>query len=89
MAIVGVSRDSVESHKHFRETLALPFPLLSDPDNVVHETYGVMKDKILYGAKKRAPERTTVVIDPDGRVERIYPAVNVEGHIEAVLRDLG
>lgn len=89
MAVVGVSRDSVESHRRFGQELGLPFPLLSDPDARVHEAYGVMKDKFVYGEKKRGPERMTVVIDETGRVERIYPAVKVEGHIEAVLRDLG
>jgi peroxiredoxin Q/BCP len=89
VAVVGVSRDSVESHQRFHDELKLPFALLSDPDAKVHEAYGVMKNKVVYGQKKRGPERTTFVIDERGRIERVYPAVRVDGHPEAVLRDLG
>jgi len=88
VAVAGVSRDSVESHQRFSRELKLPFPLLSDPDAAVHEAFGVMKAKWAYGQEKRGVERTTFVIDAEGRIERIYPAVKVDGHVQAVLADL-
>ena len=85
---MGVSRDSVESHRRFVEELELPFALLSDPDASVHAEYGVLKEKTVDGETTLSTERTTVVIGEDGRVERIYPRVKVDGHVEAVLEDL-
>jgi peroxiredoxin Q/BCP len=86
---VGVSRDSVESHKKFRASLDLPFPLLSDPDAKTHQAFGAAKEKVVDGEKRLGAERTTVVIDETGRIERVYSEVQVDGHVEAVLCDLG
>lgn len=86
--VLGVSKDSVESHKKFKEKHELSFPLLSDPTGKVCEAYGVWKEKSLYGRKFMGIERTTFVIDAEGRVERIYAKVKVKGHIDQVLAEL-
>ena len=83
--VLGVSRDSVERHGKFREKYQLDFPLLSDEDGKVCEAYGVWKEKSLYGKKFMGIERTTFVIGPDGRIEKVFPKVKVNGHITAVL----
>ena len=66
----------------------LPFPLLSDPEREVHEAYGVWQEKTMYGKKVMGTVRTTFVIGPDGKVERIFPKVRVEGHVAEVLGSL-
>lgn len=87
--ILGVSKDSVASHGKFRDKHKLSFPLLSDADGKVCEAYGVWTEKSLYGRKFMGIERTTFVIDKEGRIARVYPKVKVNGHIDAVLADLG
>ena len=86
---MGVSRDSVESHKKFRAALNLPFPLLSDPEAKVHAAYGAVKGPPEEEGKAPAAERTTVVIDETGLIRKVYEHVKVDGHVDAVLRDLG
>jgi peroxiredoxin Q/BCP len=66
----------------------LPFPLLSDPEHRIHEAYGVWQEKTLYGKKSMGTVRTTFVIDADGRIERIFPKVKVDGHVAEVLGSL-
>ncbi len=83
--ILGVSPDSVASHRRFAEKFQLPFPLLSDEKKEVLQRYGVWKQKSLYGRAYMGVERTTVVIDADGIVRKIYPKVKVSQHPEAVL----
>lgn len=83
--IFGVSKDSVESHKKFKEKNSFPFPLLSDPDGKVCEKYGVWQEKMLYGRKFMGIVRTTFVIGPDGKIKQIYEKVKVKGHAEEVL----
>jgi peroxiredoxin Q/BCP len=72
----------------FRERYELPFPLLSDVDGAVCEKYDVIKEKKLYGKKVKGIERSTFVIGPDGRVERIFRKVKVDGHVADVLAAL-
>ena len=86
--VFGISHDSVESHGRFKEKYDLPFTLLSDPDRKVTEAYGVYKQKSLYGKLFMGIERTTFVIDREGRIKKIFPKVKVEGHVEEVLRAL-
>ena len=86
--VLGVSRDSVPSHSRFAEKFRLPFPLLSDPDASVCKAYGVYKQKSMYGRTYWGIERTTFVIDAQGRVAAIFPKVNVDGHTQAVLEAL-
>ncbi|HWC06519.1 MAG TPA: thioredoxin-dependent thiol peroxidase, partial [Gemmatimonadota bacterium] len=83
--ILGISRDSLESHAQFREKEGLTYDLLSDVDGDVTERYGVWKEKNMYGKKQMGIERTTFVIGPDGRVAKVFPKVKVEGHADEVL----
>jgi peroxiredoxin Q/BCP len=83
--IVGVSPDSTKSQSKFKEKFDLPFVLLADLDHKTCEDYGVWKEKSMYGKKYMGVERTTFVIDPKGRIKKIFPKVKVEGHAEEVL----
>lgn len=83
--VVGVSRDSIQSHCKFRDAQGLTFPLLSDPDARVHAAYGAYGDKMMYGKKVTGALRTTVLIAPNGTVARVFPNVKVDGHADAVL----
>ena len=86
--VLGVSADSVESHKKFSTKYDLNFPLLSDVDKKALQAYGVWKEKSLYGRKFMGIERTTFVIDEDGKISHIFPKVKVDGHLEDVLGEL-
>lgn len=86
--VLGISRDDQKSHERFARKFNLPFPLLSDPDAAVCTAYGVYKNKTLYGRIFLGIERTTFIIDEEGRIAHIFPKVSVEGHIEAVLQAL-
>ena len=87
--VLGMSRDDVKSHAKFREKYHLNFPLLADVDGHVTEAYGVWKEKNLYGRRYMGIERTTFLIDKDGRIARVWPKVKVEGHTDEVLAALG
>tara|TARA_Y100000768_G_scaffold212548_1_gene160156 strand:- start:1239 stop:1697 length:459 start_codon:yes stop_codon:yes gene_type:complete len=82
--IVGVSRDSIKSHKSFIEKESLNFPLLSDPDETMCNAYGVMKEKSMYGRKYMGIERSTFLIGPDGSLIKEWRGVKVPGHVEEV-----
>jgi peroxiredoxin Q/BCP len=86
--IIGVSIDSVESHKKFASKYKLPFNLLSDEKKEVVEKYGVWKEKNMYGKKYMGIERTTFVIDGDGKIAKIFPKVKVEEHNKEVIEAL-
>ncbi len=86
--VFGVSCDSIPSHEKFAAKYDLPFPLLSDPDTSVSTAYGVYKEKTNYGRKYMGIERTTFVIDGDGRISRIFRNVRVDGHVEKVLDEV-
>jgi peroxiredoxin Q/BCP len=91
-AVVGISADSVESHGKFRNKYGLNFPLLADVDHRVAEKYGAWREKNMYGKKSMGIQRSTYLIDSTGKVARVWKAVKVEGHDEAVLgalRELG
>lgn len=83
--IVGVSADSVASHEKFRSKYGLDFTLASDEDKSMLEAYGVWVDKSMYGRTYKGVERTTVLIDREGVVARIWPKVKVPGHAQEVL----
>jgi len=83
--VIGVSADSLESHEKFARDYSLPFPLLSDQSKEVSTAYGVFKEKNMYGRKVMGIERTTLVIDKEGVIRKIWPKVKVEGHAEQVL----
>ncbi len=83
--VCGVSRDSLRSHESFRTKLGLPFALLSDPDEALCSQFGVMKLKNMYGKQVRGVERSTFVIDGEGRLVREWRGVKVPGHAAEVL----
>ena len=87
-AILGVSPDTIASHKKFIENHSLPFPLLADPDHAIAEAYGVWKEKSMYGKKYMGIERTTFLVGADGKIAKIFPKVKPEGHAEQVLAAL-
>ena len=89
VVILGVSTDSLDSHRAFQDKHKLPFPLLADEDAAVSKLYGVYKQKNLYGKKYMGIERTTFVIDRTGRIAQIWPRVKVDGHIQDVLEFVG
>jgi thioredoxin-dependent peroxiredoxin len=87
-AVLGISADSVASHVKFKAKYGLNFPLISDPDHEALEAYGVWQEKSLYGRKFMGIMRTTVIIDEEGKVARVFPKVKVAGHVEEVLASL-
>lgn len=86
--VLGVSKDDLDSHAKFRQKYGLTFPLLSDTSGKVLEAYGVWKEKSLYGKTFMGVERTTYVIDENGRIKKVFPRVKVEGHTDEVLAAL-
>ena len=86
--ILGVSPDSVESHKKFAEKYNLPFRLLSDEKKSVLKKYGVWKEKSMYGKKYMGVERSTFVIDKTGNVRKIFRKVKVADHNKEVMEVL-
>ena len=87
-AIVGISADSPSAQGKFKKKYNLPFPLLCDVDRKVATAYGVLKEKNLYGKIVLGIERTTFIIDAAGRIQKIFPKVKVDGHVEEVLAAL-
>jgi peroxiredoxin Q/BCP len=87
--IVGVSPDPSKAQAKFKDKFDLPFTLLADTDHQAAEAYGVWKEKSMYGKKYMGIERTTFVIDPEGRIKKIFPKVKVDGHAEEVLAVIG
>jgi len=83
--VVGLSPDPVKSHDKFCGKYGLAFPLAADEDKAVLEAYGVWVEKSMYGRKYMGVERTTVLVDREGRIAKIWPKVKVPGHAEAVL----
>ena len=86
--IIGVSPDSVESHKKFATKYNLPFRLLSDEKKELVEKYGVWKEKSMYGRKYMGVERSTFIIDKIGRVRNIFRKVKVADHNKEVIKAL-
>jgi peroxiredoxin Q/BCP len=83
--IVGVSRDSLPSHERFKAKLELPFGLVSDKDEAVCALYGVMKEKKMYGKTVRGIERSTFVIDAEGKIRNAWRGLKVDSHADDVL----
>jgi peroxiredoxin Q/BCP len=88
VTIVGVSVDSVKSHKKFADEYKLPFTLLSDEDKKVVNFYGVWGEKFMYGRKYIGTLRTSFLINPKGQIEKIYTKVKPVEHSQQVLKDL-
>lgn len=88
VVVLGVSKDSVKSHQSFIEKQALPFSLLSDETTETMQKYGAWGEKSMYGKKFMGIIRSTVLIDPQGKVYKTYPKVSVQGHVDQILEDL-
>lgn len=86
--VLGVSADSVDSHVKFRDKFKLNFPLLADVGHQVAEKYGAWREKNMYGKKSMGIVRSTFLIDPQGRVAKVWKAVRVDGHDEQVIEAL-
>ncbi len=86
--VLGVSRDGHASHGKFRDKYHLNFPLLSDDSGETTKAYGVWKKRNLYGRSFMGIERTTFLVDEQGKVAKVWPKVKVEGHTDEVLEAL-
>ncbi len=84
--IIGVSKDSMKALEKFAEKYSLAFPLASDPDAKVIEAYGAWQEKSLYGRQYMGIERSTVLVDSQGKIAKLWPKVKVAGHAEEVLQ---
>jgi peroxiredoxin Q/BCP len=85
--VVGVSRDSVKSHCSFRDKFGVAIPLVSDPDRLLHEGFGAWGEKVMYGKKVLGAIRSTFLIK-NGVVQKVWPSVKVDGHVDLVLAAL-
>jgi len=86
--ILGVSPDSVKSHKKFSEKYKLKIDLLADEEKKIVEKFGVWKEKSMYGRKYMGVERTTFIIDEKGKIKKIFNKVKVDGHNKEVMEAL-
>ncbi len=86
--VIGVSKDSTASHVRFAEKHNLPFILLSDPDLVAIQAYGVWQEKKLYGKVSMGVVRTTFLIDENGFIEKVMPKVKPDTNAEEILSEL-
>jgi len=87
--ILGISPDSVKSHQKFKAKYELPFTLLADDEKVALQAYDIWAEKSIYGRKYMGVERTTFIIDPDGRIARVFEKVKPAGHAEEVIDSIG
>jgi peroxiredoxin Q/BCP len=89
---MGISPDDIESHRKFKQKHELPYPLLVDEEHRLADEFGIWKEKSMYGLKYMGVERTTVIVDRQGRVARIFSNVKIPGHVQEVeqaVRSLG
>lgn len=86
--MLGISADTPQAQKKFKEKYKLPYTLLADPEKKVVSAFGVLKEKNMYGKKVMGIERTTFVISGDGKIARVFPKVKPDGHAEEVLATL-
>ena len=82
--VIGVSPDSIKSHKSFKEKQSLNFILLSDPEHKLAEKFEVWREKSMYGRKYMGIERSTFIIDKNGKIEKEWRKVKVKGHVDEV-----
>ena len=86
--IVGVSRDTVEAQRKFKEKYELPFRLLADTESKLCDAFGVIVDKNMYGKISRGIQRSTFLFDERGKIAHAWPKVSVEGHADDVIARL-
>ena len=87
--ILGISPDPVKSHVKFKAKYELPFTLVADEEKVALQAYDIWKEKSMYGRKYMGVERTTFVIDPEGRIAKVFEKVKPAGHAEEVMAAIG
>ena len=88
VVVIGISKDSVASHVKFAQKHALPFVLLSDPELQAIQAYGVWQEKKLYGKVSMGVVRSTYIIDPEGKIERVMPKVKPDTNAAEILQYL-
>ena len=86
--VIGISPDSIKSHKSFKEKQSLNFILLSDPEHKLAEDFEVWKEKSMYGRKYMGIERSTFILDKNGKIEKEWRKVKVKGHVDEVIEYL-
>lgn len=86
--VIGVSTDNEESHRSFTDKYALNFPLLPDTDKKIVRAYGASREKSLYGKLVQGTHRMSFLIDPQGKIARVYEKVTPDQHVEEVLHDV-
>ena len=86
--VFGVSIDPIKSHEKFIKKHGLPFPILSDEDHKMAEAFGVWVEKSMYGKAYMGTERTTFIIDPDGKIIAVLPKVKPDEHLKQVLEHI-
>lgn len=85
VVILGISKDSVASHKKFHNKFGLNFDILSDPDRTVIEAYDAWQPKSMYGKTFMGIQRMTYLVNPDGRIASVWPKVTPKDHATAIL----
>lgn len=85
VVVLGISKDSVASHKKFHDKFKLNFDVLADPDKEVIETYGAWQEKSMYGKTFMGIQRMTYLINPEGKIAQIWPKVTPKDHAEQIL----
>lgn len=88
VAVLGVSKDTPRSHKKFAEKYSLPFTLLSDPTMEMMDVYGAFVEKKMYGKTVRGTNRISYLINPEGKIAKVYPEVDPANHALELLKDI-
>lgn len=83
-----MSRDSAASHQKFKAKYEIPFTLIADVDAKLSDAFGVIVEKNMYGKLTKGIQRSTFLIDPSGKILKVWPKVSVEGHAEDVFESL-
>ena len=86
--VLGISKDTVKTHKKFVEKFDLNFTLLSDPEHVTIEAYGAWQEKSMYGRKYMGIQRSTFIVSPEGQIVKEYPKVTPKNHAAEIIADL-
>lgn len=86
--LIGISPDSIKSHKNFKQKQGLNFILLSDSEHKLSEAFGVWIEKSMYGRKYMGIDRSTFIISPDGKIEKEWRKVKVKGHVDEIVEFL-
>ena len=86
--VIGISKDTSKSHKKFADKFGLNFTLLSDPSHEVIEAYGAWRKRSMFGRKYMGITRSTVIIDPEGKIAKEYAKVDPKKHAAEIIKDL-